>query len=73
MTTATTPATLIIETIEAITNDQVLFICNDEAAAKECLMRNPRASIQRGADDDKRVALVYNIEDVNMINAIKRG
>ena len=60
-----------IESIELLNNDTVLFITEDEATAKQCLKKNPRASVTKS--DDERYGLAYKLTDTNMMNAIKRA
>ena len=63
-----------IETIELLPNNQVMFVCDSETVAKKLLRRNPRGSLAKGADDtDERVVLVYDLDQTNLLNAIKRG
>lgn len=76
MTTATVTAPVQpkqIESIEFINDMVVMVVCCDEKAAKAVLKRNPRAIVQRGHSDDERVALLYNIHETNLINAVRRA
>ena len=58
-----------ITSIEQLTEDAVLVICEDEQAAKKVLKRNATCSVTQ---KDGRFALLYHINDTNLINAIKR-
>jgi len=63
-----------IDTIELLPNEQVLVVCKTREAAMRCLRRNPRGSAMPSSEDgDERVALVYSLNETNIINAIKRG
>ena len=59
-----------IETIEMLTDDTVLVICEDEDTAKTLLKRNPRATVE--SSEDGRYGLVYNIDDTNLMLAIRK-
>ena len=61
-----------INSIEQLNTDTILLIIEDEKTAKQCLKKNPRADVTK-AEDDGRYGLVYNIKDINMLNAIKRA
>ena len=71
MHTATAAAS--IDAIERITSDQVMFVCDDESMARKLLKRNPRAQVIPGENGDHRIALVYNVNDTNLINAVRRA
>ena len=60
-----------IESIELLTPETVMVICTTEKQAKQCLKRNPSCTVERG-DDGERTALIYNLTQTNLINAIKR-
>ena len=70
MTTSSATATE-IESIEVL-GDTVLIITNEETA-KKLLKRNPRANVTKGNEIDDRFALVYHINDTNLINGVKRA
>lgn len=62
-----------IDSIERITADTVMFVCDDESVAKKLLKRNPRARVIASEESsDHRVALVYAVSETNLINAIRR-
>ena len=61
-----------INSIEQLNTDTILLIIEDEKTAKQFLKKNPRADVTK-AEDDGRYGLVYNIKDINMLNAIKRA
>lgn len=60
-----------IESIDYLNTDTILVVVEDEHAAKQCLKRNPRAQVQKAEDD--RYGLVYRVDDINLINAIRRA
>ena len=60
--------TTMIESIEQLTDETVLFICSTEDDAKTMLKRNARASIQQS--EDGRYGLVYRMDECNLANAI---
>ena len=63
-----------IESIEFLNDETILFVVNGEATAKQCLKRNPRAAVQHDSDaDDERYGLVYRLADCNLLNAIRRA
>ena len=59
-----------ITKVEQLTDESIIIICNDEKTARQCIKRNPSCAVQHG--DDEKVALVYNINQINLINCIKR-
>ena len=63
-----------IESIEQVTEEAVIVIVNDEQTAKDVLKKNARCQVEKQTDgDEDRYALIYNIKDCNLLNAIKRG
>ena len=60
------------EKADEVINDTVMFI-TDELTAKKLLKRNPRAMVVKGRVEDERFALVYHINDCNLINGVKRA
>lgn len=44
-----------------------------EATAKKLLKRNPRARVVKGSAEDDRFAVIYAVNDCNLINGVKRG
>ena len=70
----TTSTCTLIDSIEFIDNDTVMVVCVDEKAATKALKRNPRAKVVRDeTSEDERVALLYRIEDTNLLGAIRRA
>ena len=59
------------EKANEVINDTVMFI-TDELTAKKLLKRNPRAKVIKGQNDDERFALVYHINDCNLMNGVKK-
>ena len=60
-----------IETIEAIDENNIMFIC-DAHTAKNLLRRNPKASVTKGNEIDDRYAVVYRKEDCNLLMAVRK-
>ena len=63
-----------IESIEQVTEDAVMVIVEGEKAALEVIKKNARCQAQKHEDGESEIyALIYNIKDCNLMNAIRRG
>ncbi len=59
-----------IESIEII-GDNVMFITTEDIA-KRLLKRNPRASITKGNKENDRYAVIYSINECNLLMAVRK-
>ena len=72
MTTSTFNKTVVIESIEFLSDTTILIVVGNEYSAKKVLKRNPRAQVQRDPSGiDERIGLVYNLNEIDLIRAVK--